>query len=473
MESAASFCGAAAAFGLAGILAVGGCGRDAPVASTVPEGPRSLVLIALDDVRYDRAGLEGEATAKMPAMKAFAALPGSVTLTSAYAPATFSQASYASLFTGRDAPMHGAGFAARPLGSDATTLAEALHAYGYRTAAFTGGAQVSRVAGLHQGFTTFRESAPLSPLALQVTRALAWLDEHAADPEPLFLFVHGYGAHIPYAGPLGEMYDPAYDGPLHGIPDALGMVGLTHVAEDVMALPGRAPLALSAADKTHIAAHYDGAVRYEDYHLARLLRELDARGILDRSLVVVMSDHGEELGEYGAFRHGPAITEEVLHVPVVVRFPEGGAPRAWDGVLSLTDLAPTLLDYLGVVPPASIEGEDLLDAIRGGGAPEPRIARAASGCCYAVRTPEWLLSGLLTDGEPVWTLFADGKGDDRAAARPEVVAELKAALKRWPATPGHLPGAEKPAPDPALLEQVRKAGYWNGPAGDVDVETIR
>lgn len=470
MNGAANVGRAAAALGLSALSCVGACHRDAPPAA-VAEGPRSLVVIALDDVRYDRAGLEGEATARMPAMKAFAALPGSVALTSAYAPATFSQASYASLFTGRDAPNHGAGFSARPLGSDATTLAEALNAYGYRTAAFTGGAQVSRVAGLNQGFTTFRESAALSPLALQATRAVAWLDEHAADTEPIFLFVHGYGAHIPYAGPLGELYDPGYGGPLHGIQDALGMPGLMNVAKGVMSIPGRAPISLSAADVTHIAAHYDGAVRYEDYHLGRLLRELDTRGILDRSLVVVMSDHGEELGEYGAFRHGPAVTEEVLHVPVVVRFPEGGRARAWDGVVSLTDLAPTILDYLGVVAPAGIDGEDVLDALRGGGEPTPRVAKAASGCCYAVRTPEWLLSGQLVEGaEPVWALYADGKGEDRAAARPEVVAELKAALKGWPATPGHIAGVEKAPPDPALLEQVRKAGYWNGPAGDVDVE---
>jgi arylsulfatase A-like enzyme len=412
-----------------------------------PHPAPALIVVALDNVRWDRTTLSGSAHPRTPALAGLAALPGSITFTRAYAAAPFSLASYASLFTSRDLVHHGVGLDRWVLDDEATTLAEALRGYGWHTAAFTGGVQLAAETGLDQGFDTF-DAGSLSPLATQLDAAVGWLRRVAPSNEPFFLLVHGYDAHVPYRAPpvLAEAYDPDYRGFVHEQPRFLTTPGLSGVqggawrGED-------GDHALSPADVAHVAAHYDAAVRTGDYTLGRLLVELEALGLLDRATVVVLADHGEQLGEHGRFAHGPKLSEEVLHVPVVLHRPRPDAPREWGEVFSLVDLAPTLLADFGLVPLAG-DGRvcDLDDA------PTPGVAKGAAQAYRAVRDRDWLA---VENGDG-WELQRDGAGPDVAAEHPDVVARLAAEVAAWPT------GRVEPGvPDEELARELRAGGYWN------------
>ena len=298
-----------------------------------------------------------------------------------------------------------------------------------------------------------------------MTSAFTWLD---ATPTRPFAFVHGYDAHIPYGSPplVGERYDPTYDGLVHqrGLltTPALGsieggMLGANPGAFSQRGMPAPAPFALSEADLHHIAAHYAAAVRKGDYALGRLLRGLVDRGIFDDAIVIVLADHGEELGEHGAFQHGNSLEDVVLHVPLVIHLPHDTRPaRTVADLVSLIDLTPTLLDLVGVAPIAGMDGRSLRPLLDGGTLPS-RPVRAATHHQYAVRTLDWWLGGTLAEGGATWRLRSDGAGEDVAAAHPEVVSELTSALAGWPADPGD----EVIGGSPELKAALRDAGYWN------------
>lgn len=430
-----------------------------------PKEPPPLVLVAIDNVRWDHTSLAGGAD-YTPSLRELAELPGSVTFTNAYAAAPFSLASYTSLFTGKDAPHHGVGFSSMVVPPAETTLAEALSANGWRCAAFTGGAEVSHDTGLEQGFDPFDDGPPISPLSRSANAALTWLD---SGPKRPFLFIHGYDAHIPYSSPplMAERYDPAYTGPVHQGMGLLTIPALASIEDGKLGgnpaaftrygAPAPPPFALSEADIRHIGAHYSAAVRKGDYALGSLLRTFEARGLLDEAVLVVLADHGEELGEHGAFQHGNSLDDVVLHVPVVVHLPGSrAAPRRVDSLVSLVDLAPTLLDLLGVAPMAGVDGRSLRPLLDGGSLPD-RAVRAATHHRYALRTPEWWLGAALSPTGPTWTLRAGGVADDVSAANPDVVTRLAAQLGDWPSDPGDavLGGSD------ALRATLRDAGYWN------------
>lgn len=445
------------------LLVLAGCGE--------PPAP-ALVILALDNTRWDYTSLGDPAHDRTPSLREFAALPGSVTFERAYAAAPFSIASYSSLFTGRDAPKHGVGFRTMTVPEDATTMAEVLGTYGWRSAAFTGGAHLAAETRLGQGFAAFEDNDALSPFGRQATDALAWLDEARTDA-PLFLFVHGYDAHIPYTAPsaMAERYDPAYTGPVHAVHGVLTMDGIASIRGGVYAgnpdafngLPPDEPrpraFPLAPADLAHVAAHYGAAVRKGDYHLGEFLRALESRGIFDRAIVVVLGDHGEELGEAGAFQHGNSLGDNVLHVPVVVHFPgDTRPPRTWPGVVSLVDLLPTLLGALDIVPPAGIDGRDLRPELDGSVAPADVPARAATSKQVGVRDRDWLLVGDSGPGGPSgWALYRDGEGADVAATEPAVVARLAASLSGWPDEPGT---DALVVTDAMLADKLRDGGYW-------------
>lgn len=339
----------ALAFALAASCAVAGCARGP---APPPERP-NLVLVTLDTVRADRLGCYGHDAASTPAMDRLAR--EGVLAGHAVAVAPLTLPSHASLLTGLAPPRHGVhDNADYRLPLSETTLAEHLSRLGYRTAASVGAAVLSSRLGIAQGFESYDE-----PRVAEVERpaaggvgflgiaerdakavtddALAALERMAG--EPFFLWVHYFDPHADYAPP--EPWRSRFTGRL-----------------------------------------YDGEISYTDDQLGRILDALSSRGLDDRTLVVVTSDHGESLGEHGETTHGLFVYDATIRVPWIARFP-GVLPKGahYEGLVSGIDLVPSVLSLMGLPPLSGTQGTDHAPGLRTGtpvGAP-PAYAESLLG----------------------------------------------------------------------------------------------
>lgn len=298
------------------------------VLACAPQRPRpNVLLVTLDTVRADHLGCYGDASAETPAIDALAR--AGTLFTRAYSPVPLTLPAHATLFTGLEPPAHGLvdnGMTSGDLG--APMLAERLRAAGYDTGAFVSAFVLNRVFGLSRGFAHYddgpAEEAELeglfrrvAPGEERVDAALAWLDRPRQGP--FFLWLHLYDAHAP------------------------------HVA------PGRFA-------QRYAARPYAGEVAYLDAQVRRLLDVLEARGLTRDTLVVVTADHGEGLGEHGEWTHGFLLHDATLHVPLILRWP-GRLPvgRHDERPVALADVAPTVLDLLGLAPNAQRHGRRLFN----------------------------------------------------------------------------------------------------------------
>jgi len=359
---------------------------DPVLLRATPEPATNVVLICLDTLRADRMSLYGHDRPTTPVMDAWAA-ERAVVFEDVVAPAPWTLPSHVSLFTGLDAHRHGVNHTtAAPAELD--MLAERLRAAGHVTAAVTGGGILRPRYRFTQGFDSFAywsDESSNRELEVGLRRALSWLDDHAG--EPFFLFFHTYEVHYPHRRRqpfFDRLYPPSAE-PLPtseiqmrpGSFEELVFSGDRFVARD----PGDHEWrdGLDDDEVALVRAMYDSAVAYADAAVGRLLDRLDRLGIRDRTLVIVLSDHGEALGEDG--RAGHSYLEDYnLLVPLVVELPGGrqGGRRVARQV-RLVDVAPTVLDALGLTPPADADGVSLLPVLDGTGEPPPNaVAYAAS-----------------------------------------------------------------------------------------------
>ncbi len=347
--------GRALARGLALVagLALAGCpgGREEPL-----EPPHGLVLIGLDTLRADGLSAYGNPRPTSPVLDALA--ERGVLFENAISNASWTLPGFVGILTGR--PFSRESFRNRGLRG---SLVKPLREAGYATAAFTEGGYVSSFFGMDQGFDVFEEdnyhvrkqaAVPESESLETFARAREWLEANAS--EPFFLFVHTYEPHTPYRrrrfvdgldpGVLGEVYD---------------------LKTNVRVVDGR--LAVGEAEREYVRALYDGGVEASDRAVGELLETLESLGIADRTVVAVTSDHGEALGERDPQelgKHGHALYDSVLHVPLILHDPRRRYPVQRVGFQVRTlDVLPTLLDLAGVAPPADVEGRSLVPLMRG------------------------------------------------------------------------------------------------------------
>jgi arylsulfatase A-like enzyme len=327
--------------------------------------PPNVVLLSIDTLRPDRLGAYGarreDGLAQSPAIDAFAA--GAVVFEEARAQSPYTLPSHATLLTGLHPAVHGVeSFDSTLAPAACVRLIDRFRDRGYRTAAFTGGGFLGPIYGLWHGFDRWsvldpflHEQEPMRQLLPHPGEPLlnaacwrrtghgelrTWLETHRATP--FFLFLHTYAVHN-YRPPAEfcrrfrvsedpEKFDP-----------------LAHSDE-------RTP---AAADLPDLRARYDASIAAVDAELGRfldLLRELD----LERdTLVVLLSDHGEEFLEHGGFGHGRTLYDEVLRIPLIMRGP-GIAPRRDRTPVTLADVGPTLLSLCGLPGLPGAGGRPLL-----------------------------------------------------------------------------------------------------------------
>ena len=308
---------------------------------TVPawSKPPNVVLITIDTVRADHLGCYGDRQARTPVLDALAKEGILFRTTVSQVPLTLP--SHCSIMTGVDPPLHGVrdnlGYT---LGANPPTLATLLQQKGYATAAFVGSVVLDSRRGLNQGFGTYsspfmRKMTRNNPLVFNlpdlrrpaekvVNDALGWMRAQPRGVDkPFFVWIHLYDPHLPYDPP--EPY------------------------------------------RSQLPTRYDGAIAYADHAVGEFLTYLREHGLYDPTLIIAVSDHGEALGEHGELTHGYFIYDCTLLVPLIIKPPveaKIGARRVNDPVRTI-DIAPTVLQLLGLPTAPSMRGSSLLSLMLG------------------------------------------------------------------------------------------------------------
>ncbi len=335
-----------------------------------------ILLISLDTLRADHLGAWGYERPTSPILDELASSGVRFARTFSHSPKT--APSHMSVFTGGFPSDHGAHFEytsidgtpiVYPARRDLSTLPELMQDAGYRTAAWTGGGQVSRNAGFARGFDRFLENcSSINPSKMQPIRT--WFRAHSTDP--CFIFLHTYQIHDPYLPPppYNTVFtDDDYQGWVIGDRKVLSSVtdesDYFSIAARFWRKTGWKPdtSIIEPADRQHLIDLYDGGIRYTDDVLRGFFEDLYSDGLLENTLVVVFSDHGEEFLEHGGVLH-EMLYRETLHVPLIFFWP-GHLPagRVVEEQVPLMDLAPTLLELAGLPAPPITNARSLVPMI--------------------------------------------------------------------------------------------------------------
>lgn len=384
-----------------------------------PTVPYNVLIVSLDTVRQDVLGTYGHHPKYAPDVDTSPALTRlareGVRMADAYSSSSWTLPSHIALMTGRPGIAHAVESEGAVLDPAIPTLAEILGNHGYRTAGIYSAPYLDPYWGFARGFETYtpvygtagtdisarvaalrttaeqaaaagdweryddtkrrltlvegelNESSQTVVTSPQVADAtIAQLETFAQDGRPWFVFAHFFDAHCDYVppAPYATRFDPAYQGTFTGEDCMAG----PHVGTPHPDRPGALVRTIDDRDLDHAYALYEGEVAWVDQHLGKILDALDRTGMAKNTLVVVMSDHGEEFFEHDGLGHRRTLYEEVVHIPLVLRLPEV-LPRdtVVPGAVSLPDVLPTVLDVLGLPAAATPGGRSFLDAVRSGG----------------------------------------------------------------------------------------------------------
>lgn len=405
----------------------------APARRTGTEAP-NVVLISVDTLRADHLGCYGAPAVETPAIDRLAA--EGVRFQHAYSPAPLTLPAHWTIHTGIEPWRHGVldnGMVLRE--RPATTLAERFSEAGYDTAAFVAAFVLNRAFGLDRGFRHYDDGPgsdaeldqlfhSTAPADERVSRALHWLRRPRS--QPFFLWLHLYDPHSPYEPP-------------------------------------------SAFRKLYADRPYDGEIAFVDMQLARLLTAIESSPEGVRTLIVLLSDHGESLGEHGELTHGMLLYDATLQVPLIFRLPSrlpAGAARP--DAVTLADVAPTVLALAGLPPGEPVDGVDLfgptaVPARKLGAVSEMPRRRLGWAALAAVREGAWKF--ILAPRAELFRIADDPRETfdrlerDRAAAVPlEREARRIAALTRKQSET--LAATEAGAEEQARIAAL---GYISGP----------
>ena len=430
----------------------------------------NVLLISLDTTRPDHLAAMGGNGVATPGLSRVAG--GGVVFSQMSTPTPITLPSHATLLTGLDPYRHGVRENTEyALAESWTTLAEHLAKNGYRTGAVVSTFVLDERFGLAQGFDDYQDRLDGPEQALRLgsvelpgsivaARAGRWIADHAtqrrngAESRPFFLFAHFFDAHAPYRAP--SPYDR------------------------VSAFAG-------GGEGTAFNAPYLGELAYQDASLGQLLDQLETSGESDRTLIWVVSDHGESLGEHGEETHSLFVYDATQRAVSVLRLPDdqpllASSPRwSLSDNVGIVDVVPTLVELLELEPmPDGTDGRSLVPRLGGGvGDPEraiymetwsPYISYHWSPLA-AVRTKDWKY--IRAPYPELYDLQNDtGEQENLAAAHPAKASELDARLDQFLNQSSK--DAATRAPSEEELEQFRSLGYLgrsgeeNGVGGSIE-----
>ncbi len=428
------------------------------------ERPPNLLIYLIDTLRADHLSCYGYDRKTSPKIDRFA--KDAILFEQAYSTSPWTRPSVASLFSGLRYGTHGAG-KTTGLAPELNTLAERLRSQGFETAAFIANAHVhGSTLNFEQGFSRFVgvEKVKGASRASDVNELVFdWLEGHS--DRPFFLYVHTIDPHATYEPPeeTAGTFQAPYDGVLNP--------SLTH-SRTLSSLESLGP-----KDIQYLRDLYDEEILFNDREFGRLMKQLKERGLYDNTVVVVVSDHGEEFHEHGGFGHGNRLWQELLRVPFLWKpAADSKLPR---GVrvsvpASLIDVLPSVAPGLDLtLPEFSVQGLDLAPMARGEFSGERDIlAEEEPNLRCLVRGPVKIIAW--DDEDPdkrrlqLYDLASDpGEQSDLAAARPADAKrwylELMGVFERERAL-GFAPasGMHQQAPTPEEIEALIELGYIAG-----------
>ena len=397
--------------------------------------PLNIVVVTIDTLRADRLHCYGNSSIETPALDRLAQKGAQFQNAVAQAPLT--PPSHASIFTGTNPNVHQVrntgGFV---LKSSSLTLAKILKQYGWNTAAFVGASVLKKTFGFSQGFDIYDDQMPKSPnsrdnreyserrASVVVDHALTWLNSQSG--KPFLLWVHLYDPHEPYDPP-----EPFFEKYRRNL--------------------------------------YDGEVAYTDQQLGRLLDAVAKKSPSEKTLVVVLGDHGESLGEHGEFNHGVFLYDSTLRIPLLMAGPGVPGVKVTQQARTI-DVLPTILDLMGGKPPAGCQGTSLTPSFAGKSVPttysyeETLYPKMNMGWAElrGVRTNRWKY--ILAPKPELYDLLADpGETSNVAAAHRAELGELESQLRALSHVSAD--GGEKVSAtqlDSHTLDQLKSLGYLSG-----------
>ena len=399
--------------------------------------PHHVLIVTLDTLRADRVGAYGYTGARTPVFDALASRGARFANATTTVPLTLP--AHTSLFSGAFPAGHGVrdntGFHVE---DRVTTLAVVFKGRGYRTGGFVGAFVLDSRWGISQGFDEYFDEFDLSedvgpgldaiqrPGNEVVDRALAWLGQN--DTRPFFAWVHLYDAHSPY----------------------------------------RAPEEVAAQFPQTREGAYDAEVAFVDQQVGRLIEALRAAGTLDKTLVVVLADHGEQLGEHGEQTHGFFVYDASVQIPFVMAGP-GIEPRVITDQVRIVDVMPTVLDLTGIEIPAAVQGTTLRPAL--GGQPVDLLALAETwypryhyGWSELTAVRDGQFKFILAPRRELYDLAKDPhEQHDIAAADPARADAFERGLRALLASTTRGDAVSKPrAVTPDVEQRLRALGYVSG-----------
>jgi arylsulfatase A-like enzyme/tetratricopeptide (TPR) repeat protein len=403
----------------------------------------NVVLITLDTTRADHLGCYGDAEASTPVIDELA--KGGVLFSQAASPAPLTQPSHCSIMTGFYPAYHGVRLnGVTALGQGQTTLAEVFSGQGYQTGAFIGAFVLDGRWGLNQGFLAYDDHFDMKKfkhLDLAGTQrpgnevmdaALHWLDGHK--DRPFFTWIHLYDPHTPYDPP--EPFRSQFAG--------RGLAGL-----------------------------YDGEIAFADQQVGRVVSWLQAAGLEQHTIVVVVGDHGEGLGSHGEGNHGFFVYDYAVHVPFIIATPfEELRGVHVDTQVSLVDVFPTVLALAGIERKAGVQGRSLVPLMFRQGPPEE--VDAYSECLTASLQYGWSPLRSLRSARykfiqaprpELYDLAADpGEATNVYDKHPAMAAAMNRELERLAEETGrNAPAPEAANLDRETMQRLAALGYVGTP----------
>lgn len=382
-----------------------------------------MILISIDTLRADHLGFWGYERDTSPNLDRLARESWAFKSSTSQAPHTIP--SLLQLMTGQF-------FQHERIAPESTALAEYLKLHGYRTAAVVDNPIVElQVTDLQRGFDHFYANDVLDrdqaqqhwktkmPADVITRQAVRWLDEHAEDERPFFLWLHYFDPHDPYMPPFTadlpfarEVTDTEWTG---------------DIRNTFLFQPSRPGSSFEEKDRQHLVNLYDAEIYYVDQALGDLFAHLEETELFDASLIVVTADHGEAFGERGRFTHGKSVHQEEIHVPLVVKPPfYRDPPREVLAPTQNVDILPTITSLVGIDPPARVDGRDLSTET-------PERAHVIWRDWVVLRTERYKLLSNEHTGETMLFDLVEDPGETRnlAAEEPEILRELVAEKDAW------------------------------------------
>jgi arylsulfatase A-like enzyme len=354
------------------ILAAAGCGPSGPPPAATAEMP-SVLLVVIDALRFDRLGCYGYERETSPNMDALADDPDAVRFLRHYAQAAWTKPSTASLFTGLYVFQHGVFkshekttsqkewfYTSQVIDENFKNIAELLQPIGMHTFAVVKTYHVVPKYGFGRGFDDFyhREMAPTE--RKRIKRTLKAVRKARG---PFFGYLHLEGVHHPFRA------DTRHAGFMerHGFPydeEARAAEGKDFAGGDFYDAVRKQNLPLDDQDVRFLDLIYDAEIRWVDEELMRPLFDgLKELEVYDNCMIIVTADHGEELYDHRSVGHSRTLYEEVVRIPMIVKFPREGRPSQLGTVFAeisqSIDVLPSVVRYLGGEPPAGLPGVDV------------------------------------------------------------------------------------------------------------------